>query len=149
MGHRGLVSGVSFCQDVTQSHICASSSGDGVIIFWDTNTRTLLREHAAHQVSSVAPGLIVVPDNERHFILRAPSRPCTGPRWTRTWWCRVTRKESWLVTGTTRETRPASSPKPEASSASPARRTTGALWRSGKMRTRTLNSTLFGEYLNK
>ncbi|XP_051902291.1 gem-associated protein 5 [Hippocampus zosterae] len=49
VGHRGLVSGVSFCQDVTQSHICASSAGDGVVIFWDTNTRTLLREHATHQ----------------------------------------------------------------------------------------------------
>ncbi|XP_077361495.1 gem-associated protein 5 [Festucalex cinctus] len=49
VGHRGLVSGVSFCQDATQSHICASSSGDGVIIFWDTNTRSLLREYAAHQ----------------------------------------------------------------------------------------------------
>ncbi|XP_077402822.1 gem-associated protein 5 isoform X2 [Vanacampus margaritifer] len=49
VGHRGLVSGVSFCQDATQSHICASSSGDGAIFFWDTNTRSLLREHAAHQ----------------------------------------------------------------------------------------------------
>ncbi|XP_037125237.1 gem-associated protein 5 isoform X1 [Syngnathus acus] len=49
VGHKGLVSGVSFCQDVTQSHICASASVDGVILFWDTNTRSLLREHAAHQ----------------------------------------------------------------------------------------------------
>ncbi|XP_077448071.1 gem-associated protein 5 isoform X2 [Stigmatopora argus] len=48
-GHRGLVSGVSFCQDATQGHICSSSSGDGVILFWDTNTKSVLREHAAHQ----------------------------------------------------------------------------------------------------
>ncbi|XP_061606965.1 gem-associated protein 5 isoform X2 [Phyllopteryx taeniolatus] len=49
VGHRGLVSGVSFCQDATQSHICASSSGDGVVIFWDTNAKSVLREHASHQ----------------------------------------------------------------------------------------------------
>nr|XP_057943708.1 gem-associated protein 5 isoform X2 [Doryrhamphus excisus] len=49
VGHKGLVSGVSFCQDATQTHLCATSSGDGVVLFWDTNTQTLIREDAHHQ----------------------------------------------------------------------------------------------------
>nr|XP_061818666.1 gem-associated protein 5-like [Nerophis lumbriciformis] len=48
-GHKGLVSGVSFCQDATQTHICATSSCDGMVLFWDTNTQSLIREDAAHQ----------------------------------------------------------------------------------------------------
>ncbi|XP_061659471.1 gem-associated protein 5 [Syngnathoides biaculeatus] len=54
VGHKGMVSGVSFCQDPTQSHICASSSGDGVVIFWDTNTKSPLRQHASHQTAVTA-----------------------------------------------------------------------------------------------
>ncbi|XP_054610179.1 gem-associated protein 5 isoform X2 [Dunckerocampus dactyliophorus] len=49
VGHKGLVSGVSFCRDSTQTHLCATSSGDGVVLFWDTNTQALLREDADHQ----------------------------------------------------------------------------------------------------
>lgn len=51
VGHRDLVSGFSFCQHAGQNHICVSSSNDGSIFFWDSSTRVLLREHAAHQVS--------------------------------------------------------------------------------------------------
>ncbi|XP_051793903.1 gem-associated protein 5 isoform X2 [Acanthochromis polyacanthus] len=49
VGHKDLVSGVSFCQHEAQSHICVSSSTDGSIRFWDSDKRTLIREHAAHQ----------------------------------------------------------------------------------------------------
>lgn len=51
VGHKDLVSGFSFCQHAGQSHICVSSSSDGSIRFWDSSSKTLIREHAAHQVS--------------------------------------------------------------------------------------------------
>ncbi|XP_069002058.1 gem-associated protein 5 [Embiotoca jacksoni] len=49
VGHKDLVSGFSFCQHAGQSHICVSSSGDGSIRFWDSESKILIREHAAHQ----------------------------------------------------------------------------------------------------
>ncbi|KAM3601720.1 uncharacterized protein V6R79_017715 [Siganus canaliculatus] len=49
VGHRGLVSGFSFCHHSGQNHLCVSSSDDGVVRFWDSENRVLLREHAAHQ----------------------------------------------------------------------------------------------------
>ncbi|XP_072230388.1 gem-associated protein 5 [Leuresthes tenuis] len=49
VGHRDLVSGFSFCQHAGQSHICVSSSNDGSIRFWDSDSRALIKEHAAHQ----------------------------------------------------------------------------------------------------
>uniref|UniRef100_A0AAQ5ZUV4 Anaphase-promoting complex subunit 4 WD40 domain-containing protein n=1 Tax=Amphiprion ocellaris TaxID=80972 RepID=A0AAQ5ZUV4_AMPOC len=49
VGHKDLVSGVSFCQHEAQSHICVSSSTDGSVRFWDSDKRMLIREHAAHQ----------------------------------------------------------------------------------------------------
>lgn len=52
VGHKDLVSGFSFCQHTGQGHICVSSSADGIIRFWDTDSKTLLKEHAAHQVRS-------------------------------------------------------------------------------------------------
>uniref|UniRef100_A0A3B4XQ96 Gem nuclear organelle associated protein 5 n=1 Tax=Seriola lalandi dorsalis TaxID=1841481 RepID=A0A3B4XQ96_SERLL len=49
VGHKDLVSGFSFCQHAGQSHICVSSAADGSIRFWDSDNRTLIKEHAAHQ----------------------------------------------------------------------------------------------------
>uniref|UniRef100_I3KHW2 Gem nuclear organelle associated protein 5 n=1 Tax=Oreochromis niloticus TaxID=8128 RepID=I3KHW2_ORENI len=51
VGHKDLVSGFSFCQHAGQSHICVSSSSDGSIRFWDSSSKTLIRDHAAHQSS--------------------------------------------------------------------------------------------------
>lgn len=49
VGHKDLVSSFSFCHHSGQSHICVSSSCDGTVRFWDTETRGLLKEHKAHQ----------------------------------------------------------------------------------------------------
>uniref|UniRef100_A0A3Q1JWM0 Uncharacterized protein n=1 Tax=Anabas testudineus TaxID=64144 RepID=A0A3Q1JWM0_ANATE len=49
VGHKDLVSGISFCQHAGQSHMCVSSSTDGSIRFWDSDSKALIREHAAHQ----------------------------------------------------------------------------------------------------
>uniref|UniRef100_A0A3Q0RWZ4 Gem nuclear organelle associated protein 5 n=1 Tax=Amphilophus citrinellus TaxID=61819 RepID=A0A3Q0RWZ4_AMPCI len=49
VGHKDLVSGFSFCQHAGQSHICVSSSSDGSVRFWDSDSKALIREHAAHQ----------------------------------------------------------------------------------------------------
>ncbi|XP_008274681.1 gem-associated protein 5 [Stegastes partitus] len=49
VGHRDLVSGFSFCHHEAQSHICVSSSTDGSVRFWDSDKRTLIREHESHQ----------------------------------------------------------------------------------------------------
>ncbi|XP_028322979.1 gem-associated protein 5 [Gouania willdenowi] len=49
LGHRDMVSGVSFCHHQGQSHVCVSSSSDGSVRFWDTERRSLIREHANHQ----------------------------------------------------------------------------------------------------
>ncbi|CAK6979066.1 gem-associated protein 5 [Scomber scombrus] len=49
VGHKGLVSGFSFCQHAGQNHLCVSSSNDGNIRFWDSDSKTLIREHTAHQ----------------------------------------------------------------------------------------------------
>ncbi|XP_077963032.1 gem-associated protein 5-like [Gasterosteus aculeatus] len=54
VGHKDLVSGFSFCQHAGQSHICVSSSSDGTVRFWDSDSKVLLREHAAHQTSVAA-----------------------------------------------------------------------------------------------
>ncbi|XP_054481337.1 gem-associated protein 5 [Anoplopoma fimbria] len=54
VGHKDLVSGFSFCQHAGQSHLCVSSSNDGTIRFWDSDNRTLIKEHAAHQNSVTA-----------------------------------------------------------------------------------------------
>ncbi|TNN69118.1 Gem-associated protein 5 [Liparis tanakae] len=50
VGHRDLVSGFSFCQHPGQSHVCVSSSNDGTVRFWDSDSKVLIREQAAHQV---------------------------------------------------------------------------------------------------
>lgn len=49
VGHKDLVSGFSFCQHAGQSHLCVSSSVDGNIRFWDSETRAVVKEHTAHQ----------------------------------------------------------------------------------------------------
>ncbi|XP_059207234.1 gem-associated protein 5 isoform X2 [Centropristis striata] len=49
VGHKDLVSSFSFCQHEVQSHICVSSSNDGSVCFWDSDSKVLTKEHAAHQ----------------------------------------------------------------------------------------------------
>ncbi|XP_044077410.1 gem-associated protein 5 isoform X1 [Siniperca chuatsi] len=49
VGHKDFVSGFSFCQHAGQSHICVSSSNDGSVRFWDSDSKVLIKEHAAHQ----------------------------------------------------------------------------------------------------
>ncbi|KAM8835184.1 gem-associated protein 5 [Synchiropus picturatus] len=49
VGHKNLVSGFSFCHHEGQRHMCVSSATDGTLLYWDTDSRTLLEEHAAHQ----------------------------------------------------------------------------------------------------
>lgn len=135
VGHKGLVSSFSFCQHAGLSHLCVSSSNDGSVLFWDSGSRVLVKEHGAHQVGVNVSSEEKVPMSDQTpsltacvRVLRAPSQLCTGPRWTRTWWCRGMRRESWCVTGTTQETQPASSLSPGPSSASAALLTPGALW---------------------
>uniref|UniRef100_A0A8C2ZGY3 Gem nuclear organelle associated protein 5 n=1 Tax=Cyclopterus lumpus TaxID=8103 RepID=A0A8C2ZGY3_CYCLU len=68
VGHRDLVSGFSFCQHAGQSHICVSSSNDGTVRFWDSDSKVLIREQAAHQVtvhwSPVDKNLVVSGDEK-------------------------------------------------------------------------------------
>lgn len=66
VGHKDLVSGFSFCQHAGQSHICVSSSSDGSIRFWDSSSKTLIRDHAAHQVSVL---FCRSTNTERGFVL--------------------------------------------------------------------------------
>ncbi|XP_024921222.1 gem-associated protein 5 isoform X2 [Cynoglossus semilaevis] len=54
LGHRDLVSGFSFCHHPAQTQLCASASHDGTIRFWDSDSRSFLKEHAAHQSSVTA-----------------------------------------------------------------------------------------------
>ncbi|KAM9347919.1 gem-associated protein 5 [Symphorus nematophorus] len=54
VGHKDLVSGFSFCQHAGQNHICVSSSSDGSVRFWDSDSKVLIREHAAHQTPVAA-----------------------------------------------------------------------------------------------
>ncbi|KAM8900481.1 gem-associated protein 5 isoform 2-T2 [Spinachia spinachia] len=54
VGHKDLVSGFSFCQHAGQSHVCVSSSGDGTVRFWDSDSQVLIREHAAHKTPVAA-----------------------------------------------------------------------------------------------
>uniref|UniRef100_A0A8C6T8T1 Gem (nuclear organelle) associated protein 5 n=1 Tax=Neogobius melanostomus TaxID=47308 RepID=A0A8C6T8T1_9GOBI len=49
VGHRDLVSSFCFCPHTEQSHICVSSSCDGTVRFWDTETKGLLKEITTHQ----------------------------------------------------------------------------------------------------
>uniref|UniRef100_A0A667Y1U1 Gem nuclear organelle associated protein 5 n=1 Tax=Myripristis murdjan TaxID=586833 RepID=A0A667Y1U1_9TELE len=37
VGHKETVSGFSFCHHAGQSHMCVSGSGDGSVIFWDSD----------------------------------------------------------------------------------------------------------------
>ncbi|KAK7926235.1 hypothetical protein WMY93_008545 [Mugilogobius chulae] len=49
VGHKDLVSSFCFCHHSGQSHVCVSSSCDGTVRFWDSETKGLLREVTAHQ----------------------------------------------------------------------------------------------------
>uniref|UniRef100_A0A3B4BK56 Uncharacterized protein n=1 Tax=Periophthalmus magnuspinnatus TaxID=409849 RepID=A0A3B4BK56_9GOBI len=49
LGHKDLVSSFSFCHHSGQTHICVSSSCDGTVRFWDTETKCLLKETSVHQ----------------------------------------------------------------------------------------------------
>ncbi|XP_067085253.1 gem-associated protein 5 isoform X1 [Osmerus mordax] len=49
VGHRERVSGISFCHHGDLSHICASTSDDGTVKFWDTDEKVFIKEHKSHQ----------------------------------------------------------------------------------------------------
>uniref|UniRef100_A0A8C4ZRC9 Gem nuclear organelle associated protein 5 n=1 Tax=Gadus morhua TaxID=8049 RepID=A0A8C4ZRC9_GADMO len=53
-GHKERVSGFSFCRQAGQDQLCASSSDDGTVKFWDADDRVLLKEHSGHQGTIVA-----------------------------------------------------------------------------------------------
>lgn len=158
MGHKDVVSGFSFCQHAGQSHICVSSSSDGSVRFWDTDSNALIRERAAHQVSGDSSCFLLAPPTVsaqcQHNVTtllffvslhtnRPPSQHCTGPRWITPWWCLVMRRALWSVIGTTQGTALASFLSPGPSSASPARLTPGAPWLWGKET--TLKFTQFAD----
>ncbi|XP_068187282.1 gem-associated protein 5 [Antennarius striatus] len=54
VGHKDVVSGFSFCRHEGRSHLCVSSSHDGVVRLWDADARSLLSEHDVHQAPVVA-----------------------------------------------------------------------------------------------
>ncbi|XP_041807996.1 gem-associated protein 5 isoform X2 [Chelmon rostratus] len=54
VGHKDVVSGFSFCQHAGQSHLCVSSCNDGSVRFWDSDSKVLIKEHAAHQTPVTA-----------------------------------------------------------------------------------------------
>uniref|UniRef100_A0A8C8VFV3 Gem nuclear organelle associated protein 5 n=1 Tax=Pelusios castaneus TaxID=367368 RepID=A0A8C8VFV3_9SAUR len=49
VGHTEKVSGFTFCHYPGQSNFCASSSDDGTVKIWDTQTLTVVTEHTLHQ----------------------------------------------------------------------------------------------------
>ncbi|CAL8362299.1 unnamed protein product [Lota lota] len=53
-GHKERVSGFSFCRGAGLDQLCASSSDDGTVKFWDSDDRVVLKEHSGHQGSIVA-----------------------------------------------------------------------------------------------
>nr|XP_033783003.1 gem-associated protein 5 [Geotrypetes seraphini] len=49
VGHSNRVSGFTFCHYPGQAHLCASSSDDGTVKIWDTQTKSVVTEHKLHQ----------------------------------------------------------------------------------------------------
>nr|XP_060621501.1 gem-associated protein 5 isoform X2 [Anolis sagrei ordinatus] len=49
VGHTERVSGFSFCPCPDQNYLCASSSDDGAVKIWDTNSLAVTMEHTLHQ----------------------------------------------------------------------------------------------------
>ncbi|XP_062977629.1 gem-associated protein 5 [Elgaria multicarinata webbii] len=49
VGHTERVSGFSFCPNPGQNYYCASSSDDGAVKIWNTQTLTVVMEHMLHQ----------------------------------------------------------------------------------------------------
>ncbi|XP_072256588.1 gem-associated protein 5 isoform X2 [Pyxicephalus adspersus] len=54
VGHTERVSGFAFSHYSGQSHICASSSDDGTVKVWDTNTKSIVTEHKLHRSTIVS-----------------------------------------------------------------------------------------------
>ena len=50
VGHTEMVSGFTFCHHPGQYNLCATSSDDGTVKIWDVGTKTVVTEHALHQV---------------------------------------------------------------------------------------------------
>ncbi|XP_051869754.1 gem-associated protein 5 [Pristis pectinata] len=53
-GHTERVTGFSFCPHASLANTCASTSDDGTVKIWDTETKAVLKEHAAHQTTITA-----------------------------------------------------------------------------------------------
>ncbi|XP_006894808.1 PREDICTED: gem-associated protein 5 [Elephantulus edwardii] len=49
VGHTEKVSGFTFSHHAGQYNLCATSSDDGTVKIWDSETRTVLTEHTLHQ----------------------------------------------------------------------------------------------------
>lgn len=62
MGHTERVSGFTFSHHPGQYHLCATSSDDGTVKIWDVETKTVVTEHALHQVSWL-PGF-----SDRYYV---------------------------------------------------------------------------------
>ncbi|ELV12308.1 Gem-associated protein 5 [Tupaia chinensis] len=50
VGHTERVSGFTFSHHPGQYNLCATSSDDGTVKIWDVETKTVVTEHALHQV---------------------------------------------------------------------------------------------------
>ncbi|XP_032885648.1 gem-associated protein 5 isoform X2 [Amblyraja radiata] len=53
-GHTERVTGFSFCPHAGHTNTCASSSDDGTVKIWDTDTKAVLKEHTAHLATITA-----------------------------------------------------------------------------------------------
>ncbi|XP_028574181.2 gem-associated protein 5 isoform X1 [Podarcis muralis] len=75
VGHTERVSGFSFCSYPGQNSFCASSSDDGTVKIWDTQTLTVMTEHTLHQntISAVhwSPKMkdLVVSGDEKGIVI--------------------------------------------------------------------------------
>lgn len=50
VGHTEKVSGFTFCHHPDQYNLCATSSDDGTVKIWEVEAKTVVTEHALHQV---------------------------------------------------------------------------------------------------
>uniref|UniRef100_A0A8C5M8N3 Gem nuclear organelle associated protein 5 n=1 Tax=Leptobrachium leishanense TaxID=445787 RepID=A0A8C5M8N3_9ANUR len=71
VGHTERVSGFAFSHCSGLTHLCASSSDDGTVKVWDTQTRTVVTEHKLHRStisalhwSPLVKGLLVTGDEK-------------------------------------------------------------------------------------
>ncbi|XP_063303907.1 gem-associated protein 5 [Pelobates fuscus] len=71
VGHTDRVSGFGFCHYSGLTHLCGSSSDDGTVKVWDTQTKSIVTEHKLHRNtitalhwSPLVKGLLVTGDDK-------------------------------------------------------------------------------------